>query len=88
MRWLGYVIVFYSDWIKNYDITKWTLFRTSGGLSSVCTKLESARSKSNEILEMNVLKKYTITQKMADRERFDLDVVFTIILCATNVFIW
>ena len=32
--------------------------------------------------------RYTITQKMADEGRFDVDVVSTIILCATNVFIW
>ena len=30
----------------------------------------------------------TITQKMADQGRSDLDVVFTMILCATNYFIW
>ena len=29
--------------------------KTWGGLSSVCTKLESARSKSDEIVEINVL---------------------------------
>ena len=34
------------------------------------------------------LLKHTITQKMANQGRFDLDVVFTMILCATNVFIW
>ena len=31
---------------------------------------------------------YTITQKMANQGRSDLDVVFTMILCATNLFIW
>ena len=30
----------------------------------------------------------TITQKMADQGLFDLDVVFTLILCAANFFIW
>ena len=30
----------------------------------------------------------TITLKMADQERSDLDVVFTMILCATNFFSW
>ena len=30
----------------------------------------------------------TITQKMADQGRSDLDVVFTMILCATNFSIW
>ena len=30
--------------------------------------------------------KYTITQKMADQGWSDLDVVFTIILCAANFF--
>ena len=32
--------------------------------------------------------KYMITQKMADQGWSNLDVVFTMILCATNVFIW
>ena len=27
----------------------------------------------------------TITQKMADQGRFDLDIVLTMILCATNI---
>ena len=31
---------------------------------------------------------YTITQKMADQERFDFDVVLTMILCAANFSIW
>ena len=30
----------------------------------------------------------TITRKMVDQGRPGLDVVFTMILCATNVFIW
>ena len=32
---------------------------TLGGLSSVCAKLEQASSKNNEILEINVLRKFT-----------------------------
>ena len=32
---------------------------TLEGLSSVCAKLEPASSKTNEILEINVLQKYT-----------------------------
>ena len=31
---------------------------------------------------------YTITLKMADQGKPDPDVVFTMILCATNFFIW
>ena len=33
--------------------------RTLGGLSSVCAESEPANSKSNEILEINVLQKFT-----------------------------
>ena len=32
---------------------------TLGGLSSVCAKLEPASSQNNEILEINVLQKFT-----------------------------
>ena len=34
-----------------------------------------------------MLLQQTITLKMADKGRSDLDVVFTMILCATNFFI-
>ena len=38
--------------------------------------------------ERQISRQWTIKRKMADQKRSNLDVVFTIILCATNVFIW
>ena len=42
---------------------------TSGGLSSVCAKLEPASFKNNEILDTNVLQKFT-THTLCHRLQF------------------
>ena len=52
--------------------------------SSVCMLLRSC--KLNRTIKSNLT--LTITQKMAGQGRSDFDVVFTMILCATNFFIW
>ena len=82
----------FCHWLKKPDFHSRTSHvageissaKVENKLNSKFLHLFSEAVVSDGHLPKQVVAEYTIMQKMADQARSDLDVVFTMILCATN----